>query len=246
MLKEKLQKASKKALRVVKRTPAASAMMAVAMGAAALSSCTYDVERYSDSLGRAYTKERKGIHIDNVVGGNRSGWFGINNGVGGILGGVPMFSGSSGGWGSNSVWVAPGGSGAVKLVPGDKGAFVNSRGQPVIVGPRMLSADAKDMVTRKDADGNEWKVAKGTKLPKTFKVVVTEDKTIPVPAAQYDQITAALNKGELNFVVDANGQYGLAPKEAVKDFKTGTLTFEQAAKMAQGKTAPKPQGKGSR
>lgn len=241
MLKEKLQKATKKALHVVKRTPAASAMMAAAMAATALSSCSYD--SYIDSAGRAYT--RKSFNLNNISGGNRSGWLDINGG-GGLIGGVPMFSGSRGGWGSNSVWVAPGGSGAVKLVPGDRGAFVNSRGQPVIVGPRMLSADAKDMVTRKDADGNEWKVAKGTKLPKTFKVVVTEDKTIPVPAAQYDQITAALNKGELNFVVDANGQYGLAPKEAVKDFKTGTLTFEQVAKMAQGKTAPKPQGKGSR
>lgn len=133
------------------------------------------------------------------------------------------------------------------MAPGDIYMGRNSAGQGVIrVAQPMLSADAQDMVTRKDADGNEWKVAKGTKLPKTFKVVVTEDKTIPVPAAQYDQITAALSKGELSFVVDANGQYGLAPKEAAKDFKTGTMTFEQVAKMAQGKTAPKPQGKGSR
>lgn len=245
MLKEKLQKATKKALHVVKRTPAASAMMAAAMAATALSSCSYD--NYVDSAGRAYT--RRSFNLNNISGGNGSGWLDINGGGGGgIWGGAPMFSGNGyrGGWGSNSAWVFPAGGGATKIVPGDRGVYVNKYGQTVTVGSRMLSADAKDMVTRKDADGNEWKVAKGTKLPKTFKVVVTEDKTIPVPAAQYDQITAALNKGELNFVVDANGQYGLAPKEAVKDFKTGTLTFEQVAKMAQGKTASKPQGKGSR
>ena len=122
----------------------------------------------------------------------------------------------------------------------------NAAGQGVfrVLDP-MLSVNAKDLITKQDVDGNEWQMAKGTKLPKAFKVIIAEDKTIPVPAAQYDQITAAMNKGELKFVVDANGQYGLVPTAAVKEFETATLTFEQIAKQAAAqKTQAK--GKGSR
>ncbi len=234
MLKEKLQKASKKALNVVKRTHAASAMMAVAMGAAALSSCSYD--SYVDSAGRAYT--RKTFNLNNISGGNRSGWLDINGGGGGCWGGVPMYSGNRG-WYSNSVDGHRSG-----FAPGDTFLGYNRAGQGVIrVAQPMLSADAKDLITKTDKDGNEWQVAKGTKLPKSFKVIVTEDKTIPVPAAKYDQITAALDKGELNFVVDANGQYGLVPQATANSFKTGTLTFEGVAKTAEANLALKAKAK---
>lgn len=228
MLKEKLQKASKKALRLVKRTPAASAMMAVAMGAAALSSCSYD--SYVDSAGRAYT--RRSFNLNSVGGGNGNGWFDINGGGGGYWGGAPMYSGN--GWHRSG------------MAPGDRFLGYNRAGQGVIrVADPLLSVNAKDLITKQDADGNEWQMAKGTKLPKAFKVIIAEDKTIPVPAAQYDQITAAMNKGELKFVVDANGQYGLVPTAAVKEFETATLTFEQVAKQAAAqKTQAK--GKGSR
>lgn len=238
MLKEKLQKASKKALHIVKRTPTASAMMAVVMGAVALSSCTYDVETYEDSAGRVFKRTRKGVHINSVGGGNGNGFIDINGG--GIdpycWGGVPMRSSSYRGY------YVPG------LKPGES-FHRRPDGLGVITparGALMLSMNDNDIISKKDADGNEWKVAKGTKLPKAFKVIVTEDKTIPVPAAQYDQITAAMKKGELNFVVDANGQYGLVPETAVKDFKTATLTFEKIAEMAKANTASKARGKGSR
>lgn len=232
MLKEKLQKASKKALHIVKRTPAASAMMAVVMGAVALSSCTYDVETYEDSAGRVFKRTRKGVHINSVGGGNGNGWFDINGGGGGCWGGAPMYSGNG--------WHCSG------MAPGDRFLGYNRAGQGVIrVADPLLSVNAKDLITKQDADGNEWQMAKGTKLPKAFKVIIAEDKTIPVPAAQYDQITAAMNKGELKFVVDANGQYGLVPTAAVKEFETATLTFEQIAKQAAAqKTQAK--GKGSR
>lgn len=228
MLKEKLQKASKKALHIVKRTPAASAMMAVAMGAAALSSCSYD--SYVDSAGRAYT--RRSFNLNSVGGGNGNGWFDINGGGGGYWGGAPMYSGN--GWHRSG------------MAPGDRFLGYNRAGQGVIrVADPLLSVNAKDLITKQDADGNKWQMAKGTKLPKAFKVIIAEDKTIPVPAAQYDQITAAMNKGELKFVVDANGQYGLVPTAAVKEFETATLTFEQIAKQAAAqKTQAK--GKGSR
>ena len=228
MLKEKLQKASKKALHIVKRTPAASAMMAVAMGAAALSSCSYD--SYVDSAGRAYT--RRSFNLNSVGGGNGNGWFDINGGGGGCWGGIPMYSGN--GWHRSG------------MAPGDRFLGYNRAGQGVIrVADPLLSVNAKDLITKQDADGNEWQMAKGTKLPKAFKVIIAEDKTIPVPAAQYDQITAAMKKGELKFVVDANGQYGLVPTAAVKEFETATLTFEQIAKQAAAqKTQAK--GKGSR
>lgn len=235
MLKEKLQKASKKALHIVERTPAASAMMAVVMGAVALSSCTYDVETYEDSAGRVFKRTRKGVHINSVGGGNGNGWFDINGGGGGCWGGIPMYSGNYRGY------RIPG------LNPGE-GFYRRPDGLGVITPPPeapMLSVNAKDLITKQDADGNEWQMTKGTKLPKAFKVIIAEDKTIPVPAAQYDQITAAMNKGELKFVVDANGQYGLVPTAAVKEFETATLTFEQIAKQAAAqKTQAK--GKGSR
>lgn len=233
MLKEKLQKASKKALRLVKRTPAASAMMAVVMGAAALSSCSYD--NYVDSAGRAYT--RKSFNLNSIGGGNGNGWFDVNGGGNGWgWGGAPMYSGNRGGW-------VPG------VKPGESW-HRNAQGQGVIT-PNyryMLSMDAKDMITKKDSDGVEWQVAKGTKLPKNFKVVVTEEgRTIPVPAAQYEQITAAMKKGELNFVVDANGRYGLVTAKAAEEVKSGNLTLDDLDKMVRNqKTAQKAKQKSGR
>lgn len=233
MLKGKLQKATRKALHIVERTPAASAMMAVAMGAAALSSCSY--EGYKDSHGRWY--EVKKVNINSVGGGNRNGWFDVNgNGGGGSYwGGVPMSSSNRGGG-----WV-PG------LRPGERfGRMANGVGVITPAQHYMVSQNAKnqELVTKKAADGSEWQVAKGTKLPKNFMVVVSEGRTIPVSADQYNHVTAALKKGELNFVVDANGEYGLVPQAAANEVKTGTLTFKEMAKMAKGQKKVPTQGKG--